>query len=209
LRSEAGRVPEIRRGGWGLGDVWGMHLSETVQRWAAYGRGRWWLACVVGGRRVVWVVVVEGGWGGTEDGESEDGPAHGLPVRPADASGSSTRDVSPVGRVWRLTAWGGVVRSDTLPNVNALALRIPDPALRVQGPVDVELPDASCVADETGHGGGDGWETRMPGKTGRAESASERRRGWQNGSESEGGEYKGPGGYGAFFIGKSWLPGDL
>lgn len=43
--------------------------------------------------------------------------------------------------------------TDAFPDVNALALWIPNPALGVQSPIDVQLPDASGIADQAGHSG--------------------------------------------------------
>lgn len=43
-------------------------------------------------------------------------------------------------------------RSDAFPDIYAFPSGIPDSTLRVDGPVDVELPDARGIADKTGHG---------------------------------------------------------
>ena len=43
--------------------------------------------------------------------------------------------------------------SNTLPNINTFALWIPHPTLCVHGPVEIELPDASGIADKTWHCG--------------------------------------------------------
>ena len=47
-----------------------------------------------------------------------------------------------------------LTRPDALPDVDALPSRIPDAALGVERPLDVELPDASGVADDGGRADG-------------------------------------------------------
>ncbi len=47
---------------------------------------------------------------------------------------------------------GGLTRTDTLPYIDALSFRVPDAALGVQWPVEVELPNAGGVCDKAGHG---------------------------------------------------------
>lgn len=46
-----------------------------------------------------------------------------------------------------------MVSSNALPNIDTFALWIPHPALCVHGPVEIELPDTSGIADKTWHGG--------------------------------------------------------
>ncbi len=41
--------------------------------------------------------------------------------------------------------------TDAFPNINASSFRVPDAALREQIPVDVELPDTRCIADDGRH----------------------------------------------------------
>jgi len=57
-----------------------------------------------------------------------------------------------VGVRW-LVVWSRIVRSDTLPYVYTLPLRVPYTTLGVQWPVNIWFPDARCVADKTGHDG--------------------------------------------------------
>jgi hypothetical protein len=63
--------------------------------------------------------------------------------------------------------------TDAFPYINTSSFRVPDATLGVQGPVDVELPDTRCVADDSWHvvdswngfdlGGGSGSRTRCGG----------------------------------------------
>lgn len=46
-----------------------------------------------------------------------------------------------------------LTRTDALPDVNFARLGVPYTALRVEGPVDIELPYSGCVADEGRHDG--------------------------------------------------------
>lgn len=41
--------------------------------------------------------------------------------------------------------------TNALPYINAPSFWVPDATLGVQAPVDVELPDARCVADDSWH----------------------------------------------------------
>jgi len=80
--------------------------------------------------------------------------------------------ISPVCVVWRLSGEGGMIcvcgqsvedqgrttddwtvltSSDTFPDVYTFSLRIPNTALRVEIPVDVDFPDSGGVADYSGH----------------------------------------------------------
>jgi len=68
-----------------------------------------------------------------------------------DVAKSSSRDIAPIRGIWRLRASGGIVRSNALPDIDSLPSRIPDPTLRASGPVNVELPDACGVGDESRH----------------------------------------------------------
>jgi hypothetical protein len=46
------------------------------------------------------------------------------------------------------------VGANAFPYINTSSFRIPDATLGVQGPVDVELPNTCCIADDGRH---DGW----------------------------------------------------
>jgi len=63
----------------------------------------------------------------------------------------SPRYVAPVRAVWWLCSRRGLVGTDAFPNINASSFRVPDAALREQIPVDVELPDTRCIADDGRH----------------------------------------------------------
>ena len=45
----------------------------------------------------------------------------------------------------------GLTSTNAFPDVDAFSFGVPHAALGVEGPVEVELPDASGVRDETGH----------------------------------------------------------
>jgi len=66
-------------------------------------------------------------------------------------SSLSSCHISPVGVVWWLTGGGGMMSSDALPDVYAFSLRIPNTALCVEIPEDVNFPDSGGVADYGGH----------------------------------------------------------
>jgi len=45
----------------------------------------------------------------------------------------------------------GRTGTNAFPYINAFSLQVPDGALSEQFPVDVELPDTRCIADDSGH----------------------------------------------------------
>jgi hypothetical protein len=51
----------------------------------------------------------------------------------------------------RAKRWCRRTSTDAFPNINASSFRVPDAALREQIPVDVELPDTRCIADDGRH----------------------------------------------------------
>ena len=45
----------------------------------------------------------------------------------------------------------GRTGTDAFPYIDTSSFRVPDATLGVQGPVDVELPDTRCIADDSWH----------------------------------------------------------
>jgi len=63
----------------------------------------------------------------------------------------SSSHIFPVGGVWWLGGSGGMMGSNAFPDIYAFPLLIPDTALRMEIPVNVDLPDPCGVADRGGH----------------------------------------------------------
>lgn len=63
----------------------------------------------------------------------------------------SARDISPIRAVWRLSARNGLVGTNALIDIYTSSFRVPNTTLREKLPVDVELPDTRCVANDGRH----------------------------------------------------------
>lgn len=66
----------------------------------------------------------------------------------------SARDIAPIHAVWRLRARGRLVGTNALIDIHTSSFRVPNATLREKVPVDVELPDTRCVADDGRHDDG-------------------------------------------------------
>jgi hypothetical protein len=63
--------------------------------------------------------------------------------------------------------------TDALPYINTPSFGVPDATLGVDVPVDVELPDTRCVADDSGHVAAGSWiGINFEGGEGRSEDRS-------------------------------------
>jgi hypothetical protein len=63
----------------------------------------------------------------------------------------SARDIAPKPAVWRRSARCGPVCLNALIDVHTSSFRVPNATLREKVPVNVELPDTRCVADDGRH----------------------------------------------------------